>query len=89
MTRKKPTCRRIVLLDDHPIVMEGVRAMLAARKDLEVVYSATTPTELLDWLGRETADLLILDLCLGMRDGLDFIKTVSCVDPTLRILVFR
>lgn len=88
MTTKKSDCRRIVLLDDHPIVMEGVRAILSMRKDLEVVYCATTPAEMLDWLGRDAADLLILDLCLGLRDGLDFLKTVKCVDPTMRILVF-
>jgi DNA-binding NarL/FixJ family response regulator len=61
---------RIALLDDHPAVLEGLEATIAAEPDLEVVGTAASEGQLWPLVLRERPDVVVLDLHHRGRDGL-------------------
>ncbi len=78
---------RIVLADDHAIVREGLKHILAGVPDFEVVGEAGDGHEALR-LARELAfDLLVLDLSMPGRSGMELIKLVRAERPRVRILI--
>ena len=78
---------RIVLADDHAIVREGLKHILARVPDFEVVGEAGDGHEV-QRLVRELAfDLLVLDLSMPGRSGMELIKLVHAETPKVRILV--
>lgn len=78
---------RIVLADDHAIVREGLKHILARVPDFEVVGEAADGHEV-QRLVRELAfDLLVLDLSMPGRSGMELIKLVHAEKPKVRILV--
>ena len=82
-TRRK----RILLVDDHPVVRLGLRALLEDEADLEVSGEAGTMSEALRAFGECHPDMLTVDLALGGGDGLDLIKNIRALDPRVPILV--
>ena len=82
MTRAKP---RLILVDDHPLLVEGLKGMLRPRFD--VVGVAHSGVELLALLQRQDADCLLLDLAMPDRNGLELIPDVKKRRPNLRILI--
>jgi DNA-binding NarL/FixJ family response regulator len=82
-----PDPLRIVLVDDHPLVREGLRLVLSADADLRVVGEAGTPDAGFLLVERERPDVLVLDLTLGDDDAIPLIHAVTERIPTVRILV--
>ncbi|GLQ97831.1 response regulator transcription factor [Dyella mobilis] len=82
---------RIVIADDHPVVMLGVRALLKGLGNVEVVAEANSGGELLSVLGSEPCDLLITDFSMpyedGSGDGLSLLKRLRRDHPKLPIIV--
>ncbi len=66
--------RRILLVDDHPLIADGVRAQLAAEEGLEVVGQASSGTEALEAMERLSPDLTVLDLNLPDMGGLEIAR---------------
>lgn len=62
---------RILLVDDHPVVREGLRGMLNAEPDLEVVGQASSGPEGVAQCGRLTPDIVLMDLRMPGGDGVD------------------
>lgn len=62
---------RVLVVDDHPIVRDGIIAALGAEPDVEVVSAVSTAEEALDLLGRVEVDVLVLDHSLPGRSGVD------------------
>lgn len=78
---------RIVLADDHAIVREGLKRIVGDAKDFEVVGEAADGTEVLQIVRGETFDVLVLDLSMPGRSGMELIRLVKAERPKLRILV--
>jgi DNA-binding NarL/FixJ family response regulator len=78
---------RIVLVDDHPIVREGLEARLAQESDLVVVGSAADAAEAMQMINTLSPDLVIADLALQGRPGLELVKDLAQQHPTLPVLV--
>jgi len=79
---------RIMLVDDHPIMRQGLLMILKARKDMEVVGEAGSVREALELCRVVEPDLVLLDLSLPDANGLDFIAQVKAGDfPDFKILV--
>jgi DNA-binding NarL/FixJ family response regulator len=78
---------RVFLVDDHPIVVSGFTMMLGAQPDLEVCGTAPSAEAALDLIEAARPDLVITDLTLPGRGGLDLIKDLAALQPQLRILV--
>lgn len=78
---------RIVLVDDHALVREGIRALLAVMPQIEVVGEAESATEALELLGRVQADLLLLDIGLKDINGLELTRTLGRQYPDTKVLI--
>src|ERR671930_783503 len=78
---------RVFLVDDHPVVREGLRMLLATSDDLKVVGGASSVQEALAALALSPADVVVLDLDLGGRDGLELLPALSSRAPDTRVLV--
>ncbi len=80
--------RGIMLVDDHPLTREGLAAILNHQPDLRVCCEAGSPAEAMTRLARVQPDLLISDLTMPGRGGIEFLKDVHALQPGLPILVF-
>ena len=78
---------RIVLVDDHPVVLDGFRTLLSGQAQFEVCATATSAPEAMAAVEREHPQLVITDLTMPGRSGLDLIKDLAVLDPALKILV--
>ncbi|MFP4139531.1 MAG: response regulator transcription factor [Phycisphaerae bacterium] len=78
---------RIAIVDDHPMVRQGIRVVLQAEGGFEVCGEAESVSEALQMLSREKPDLAIVDLHLKNSSGLELIKDVQVRQPDLPILV--
>lgn len=79
---------RIVVVDDHPIVRQGLVATLDDEADFEVVGAASSAEEALALVGRQAPDVILLDLELPGLSGVEAIPRLREVSPTTGILVF-
>jgi DNA-binding NarL/FixJ family response regulator len=84
MATKRP---RVLIVDDHPVVRMGLRALIEQSGQYEICGEAGAPPEALKLAAREQPDLLILDLMLGGRGGADFTAQCLAVAPGARVLV--
>ncbi len=78
---------RIAIIDDHPMVRQGIRVVLQAEGGFEVCGEAECVSEALQMLAREKPDLAIVDLHLKNSSGLELIKDLQVRQPELPILV--
>jgi DNA-binding NarL/FixJ family response regulator len=78
---------RLVLVDDHPVVLDGYQLMLNAQPDLEVCATAGTAADALRAVERERPDLVLVDLTMPGRGGLDLIKDLAVLHADVKILV--
>ena len=78
---------RIVLADDHPVVRQGVAALLAAEPDLEVVGQAERGEEVAALVEELQPDVVVLDLMMPGRGGLDVTRELARRWPKTRVLV--
>ncbi|MEN8727624.1 MAG: response regulator transcription factor, partial [Sulfurovum sp.] len=78
---------RIAIADDHEIVRNGLMMLIDQEKDMEVEVQASSCSDLISMLKEKSVDLLILDLNLGDKNGIESIENVSDLFPTLSILV--
>lgn len=77
---------RLLLVDDHPIVREGLANLLVAGDDIEVVAQAGTLAEALSFADR-SIDVCVLDIALPDGDGLSAIPTIRRTWPDASVLV--
>lgn len=78
---------RVFLVEDHPIVRQGLAQLINQEGDLEVCGEAETPKQALEVVGALHPDLAIVDLALKSSSGLDLIKTFRAQMPALPVLV--
>ncbi len=79
--------RRILLVDDHPFMRAGLGQLIDCQPDLVVGSEAGNPAEALQVLARQRPDLILTDLTMPGRSGLEFIKDLRAAHPEIPILV--
>jgi DNA-binding NarL/FixJ family response regulator len=77
----------LMVVDDHAIVREGLKRIVNAEEDFNVVAEATSVAEALATLRTRTFDLLLLDISLKERSGLELLKIVKQEWPRLPVLI--
>ena len=78
---------RILLVDDHPVVLDGYKLMLNAQPDFVVCATAPHAADALRAVERERPDLVLTDLNMPDRGGLELIKDLAVLHPSLKVLV--
>jgi DNA-binding NarL/FixJ family response regulator len=79
--------KRILIVDDHPVLREGIVHVLQAEKDLEVCGQAGSVSEAIRMVEATKPDLVLTDLTLPGRSGIELIKDLKTLAPQLPILV--
>ncbi|HVT73435.1 MAG TPA: response regulator transcription factor [Lacunisphaera sp.] len=83
----RPARRRILIVDDHPFMRAGLAQLIDRQADMQVCGEAGHPAEALKELERAPADLVLTDISMPGRSGLEFIKDLLAVRPGLPVLV--
>lgn len=78
---------RILIADDHAIVREGLKQILAETTDMIVVDEASTGQEVLNKLSKTDCDVVLLDISMPGRSGLDILKQLKGERPKLPVLI--
>ena len=78
---------RILCVDDHRIVREGIALVIGREPDMEVVGLAATGEESVELYQRHKPDVTIMDLQLGRMSGVEAIRAIRAVDEMARIVV--
>jgi DNA-binding NarL/FixJ family response regulator len=80
------TAIRITLADDHPLVLAGMKALLAHVVDMEVVGEATDAETALEVIAREMPDIAVLDISLPVIGGIELAHRIADRVPSVRML---
>ena len=78
---------RVLVVDDHPVVIGGIRALLAEDQDIEIVGEAYNGAMAIDEYRKLEPDLILMDLILPEMDGIKAIRLITEEYPEARILV--
>lgn len=78
---------RMLIADDHAIVREGLKRIVALVDDMEVVCEAADGTEVMQRVRDSVFEVMVLDLSMPGRSGMELIKLIHAERPRLRILV--
>ena len=84
-----PTCQRarVLIVDDHPMMRQGLAQLIDNEPDLKVVAEADTGGQGLDIVVGQKLDLAVLDISLPDKNGLELIKDIRSVKPELPVLI--
>jgi DNA-binding NarL/FixJ family response regulator len=78
---------RILIADDHPLFRKGMRTLLNATEDLEVVGEATTGQEVVEQAATLQPDVILMDLQMPGMTGIEATRQILHTSPHIRILV--
>jgi DNA-binding NarL/FixJ family response regulator len=78
---------RIMVADDHPIVRDGIVSLLAGEKDLQLVAQAADGVKALELIKKHLPDILLLDLRMPGKDGLEVIDQIQSLQLQTRVIV--
>jgi len=78
---------KILLVDDHTILLDGIRSLLQQEEDLEVVGQANCAENALELLKKQEVDLVITDFSMPGMDGLSLIRTLKRISPQTKIIL--
>jgi len=78
---------KVLLVDDHAVVRNGVRLMLSTATDIEVVAEAETARDALNLAQAQRFDVTLIDIALPDRSGLDLLKSLRTQHPALAVLI--
>jgi two-component system, NarL family, response regulator len=78
---------RILIVDDHPVVLVGLTSMLGTQTGMEVLGSASSGSEALEMLRAKPADLLLLDLRMPGMSGIDTLHALKQAKISVRVII--
>lgn len=78
---------KVSVADDHPLMLEGVKRVLNREVDIEVIGEAQSGADAMNMLNEAMPDILILDLTMPGKSGLDLLKDVKVLHPDLPVLI--
>ena len=77
---------RVFIIDDHQMILEGIHSLLQEERDIEWIGCAKLPGELMAFLKNSQPDVLLMDINLPQKSGLDLCKEVKEKYPAIQII---
>ena len=78
---------KLIIVDDHQIVRDGIKAMFIASKTIKVIGEAADGNELTQLLTKLTPDIIILDINLPGKSGVEITQEIKESNPQIKILI--
>lgn len=78
---------QILIVDDHQLVLDGLRLMLDNREDIKILAEAQNGQEALDYVTDHDVDLIVMDLNMPEMDGLKACKAIKKESPETKVLI--
>jgi DNA-binding NarL/FixJ family response regulator len=78
---------RVLIADDHPIVRQGLKQIIAETPDMIVVEEASNGLEVLSKVGASNCDVVLLDISMPGRNGVDILRQLKDERPQLHVLI--
>lgn len=78
---------QVLLVDDHAILRDGLRTLIAQEDDMEVTGEATGSEQLMDMLPNTTPDIIMMDINMPQMNGIELTKWVKSNYPAIKIIV--
>ncbi len=82
-----PTVNRVLIADDHPVVLQGLETLFASRREFVVVASASTGRGAVECYRQSRPDVAVIDLRLPDISGLVTLRLIREIDPEARVLI--
>ncbi|MFA7229534.1 MAG: response regulator transcription factor [Melioribacteraceae bacterium] len=77
----------VFVADDHALIREGIKKLVETSGNIRVVGETSDPNNLIGMLGKVKCDVLILDLSMPGKSGLDLLKEIKIILPEIKILI--
>ncbi len=78
--------KKIILTDDHPLLLDGLSSIISEQQDLEICATATNGKQLIQIIPVHKPDMIVLDINLPEIDGIEAAKIIKNSNPELKIL---
>jgi DNA-binding NarL/FixJ family response regulator len=78
---------KVLLVDDHPLFREGIRALLSAESDIEVVGEASDGKQAIDLAGKLSPDIIVMDLVMPGMNGMQAAQQLHDQYPNIKVLI--
>ncbi len=85
-TSAKPA--KVLIVDGHPTVREGLAVRISSQTDLEVCGEASDGAEAIEFVGRTMPDIAVMDIALKTGGGIDLIKHLKEMNPSIHVMVW-
>src|ERR1051325_5182877 len=85
--KSKNAIKRVLIVDDHPMMRQGLAQLIDNESNLKTCAQADNGGQALDFVVKEKLDLVLLDISLPDKNGLELIKDIHSVKPELPILI--
>lgn len=83
--KKNPT--RILIVDDHPLLRQGISLLIAQEKDMTVCGEADDGQRAMQAIQETNPDVIILDISLKGTNGIELLKNIKAVHPSVLVLI--
>ena len=78
---------RVLLADDHNVVRQGLRALLAVEADIEIVGEADTGRQAVQMAKKALPDVIVMDIAMPLMNGLEATRQITAQVPTAKVLI--
>lgn len=77
---------RIILVDDHQMLIDGLSAILSANEDIDIIKTYTDGTQLLEELTTLRPEIILTDISMPAMDGYELTKRIKKTDPSIQVI---
>ncbi len=78
---------KVMIADDHILIREGLKKICATQNDIKVVADTESPFEIIDLLNKNEVDVLLLDINMPNKNGLEALKEIKAFKPVVKVLI--